>query len=276
MEFIDAILLGVVQGLSEFLPISSSGHLVVFQNLLTPGPHSIPFDLALHMGTVFSILTLYASTIKQVIADTLESSRKRTKTPGLQLALYVFIANIPTALIGFGFKDQLKSLFSNLFAVGICFFITGILLWFTKLKSANADMNVNQIQDINGVSSLTWKKSLIIGIVQGLAIAPGISRSGSTIAAAILIGVERKTAALFSFVMSIPAILGAGIIELKDFSPTEEVVISHLVIGFLAAYISGLFGLWVVLKFVKKGRLEVFSYYLWALSVYIIFKQIAA
>ncbi len=274
MGIFEAIVLGIVQGLSEFLPISSSGHLVVFQKILTPGPHSILFDLAVHLGTVLSILTLYRKSIQKIFSQAFKSLGTKSSSHGLQLVLFVFVANIPTAIIGFGFKDQFEQLFSNFTAVGVCFFLTGLLLFVTRWKSKSGQMKATQLDDLSGLESMTYGKAIVIGIAQGLAIAPGISRSGSTIAAGILIGVEKSTAALFSFVMSIPAILGASLIELKDFSAQDEISLMPVISGFVAAYLSGLIGLGIVLKFVKKGRLEVFSYYLWALSLFILYKQL--
>ncbi len=273
MGFFEAIVLGVVQGLSEFLPISSSGHLVVFQNILTPGPHSIVFDLAVHVGTVTSILTLYARSLIEILRDSFHTVRTKQPTHGFKLVLLIVLANIPTAIIGFGFKDTFEEMFSSLTTVAICFSITGFLLWQTRGKNTDSDMQTTDMKNLEGMQTLTWSRALFIGLAQGMAIAPGISRSGSTIAAAILSGVDRKIAALFSFMMSIPAILGASIIELKDVSMENHVVWPILIAGFTAAYLSGLFGLAVVLRFVKKGRLEIFSYYLWMLSAFILVKK---
>ena len=271
MGILDAIILGIVQGVSEFLPISSSGHLVLLQNILTPGPHSIMFDLAVHVGTVLSIITVYRKSLFQVLKDVFQAISKRQKNAGLMLAFLVVVANVPTAIIGFGFKDQFESLFSNLTAVGIGFFVTGVLLFLTKKKSGPENDKALDMHDFSGVGNLNIWRALLIGVAQGMAIAPGISRSGSTIAAALLAGVDRKTAAMFSFILSIPPILGASLLELKDATAQGEMQMTVMLAGFFFAYVSGLIGLKVILKFVKKGRLEIFSYYLWALSAYIIF-----
>lgn len=269
LGWLDSIIIGIVQGLTEFLPVSSSGHLVIFQKLLNFKEHSITLDLAVHLGTLLSVLTIYYSTIKKTLTDSLISLKTKKNTPGLQLMAVVIAASVPTAIIGLGFKSDFESLFSNILAVATCFFITGGLLFLTKRKSKESSMAIKSDMLGEKVKELTFVKAIIIGIVQGFAIAPGISRSGSTIAVGILLGVDRSVAAMFSFMLSMPAILGASLLQFKDVGEWSSDLIATLLVGGATAYIAGIIGLKLVLRFVGKGRLEVFSYYLWALSIYL-------
>lgn len=268
MSWLESILLGLVQGLTEFLPVSSSGHLVIFQKLIGLPEHMLAFDIAVHMGTLFSVFVVYRQQILQVIYDLITFLKTKNLNRGANLFLMVFIGSIPTAIIGFTLKDMFERLFQSLFAVGIFLFITGLILLLTRNKQM-ADKN-DDFFSLEGLENLKWWHALVIGTAQGGAIAPGISRAGSTIATGILVGLSRKTASLFSFMLSIPAILGATLLEFKDIEHWSPEFITIMSVGFVSAFVFGLIGLKVVLHFVKKGRLEVFTFYLWALSFCII------
>ena len=269
MTQIDAFIIGLVQGLSEFLPISSSGHLVVFQDLLGFKEHSLLLDIVVHVGTVLSILTIYRRTILLVLKDILKSIKSKASTNGLYLFLIIILANIPTGLIGIFLKSKFESLFSNFTAVGFAFFFTAFLLFLTKKKNNEQNIDMN---DFSNIKEISPKKALIIGVAQGLAITPGLSRSGSTIATAILLGIPRNAAALFSFLMSVPAILGAAVLQIKDLEASDNSYLLFLLTGLISSYLFGLFGLSVVLKFVRKGRLEIFSFYLIMMGLYALAK----
>lgn len=265
LDYLQALLLGVVQGLTEFLPVSSSGHLVLSQKWLGIQNHSIEFDVAAHLGTLASIFTVYRgfllSNIKMVFSRPYGLFQGNKKL--LRMVVY---ASIPTGVIGLLLKDSFESLFSNILGVGVCLSFTGAILMFSR-----RDEKVNGDRDFLNFSSkdlvpLTWKIAVAIGFVQALAIAPGISRSGITIASGVLLGLPQNVAALFSFMISIPAILGAGILQFKDLESFEPEMLVNLGVGFLVAYLTGVIGLKIVLSYVKKGRLHFFSYYLWALS----------
>lgn len=269
MDWLSSIIIGIVQGLTEFLPVSSSGHLVLSQKLLGMKEHSIVLDLAVHLGTLLSVFTVYFSTIKKTFADTIKTMQTRINNTGFYLITMVIVGSIPTAIMGFGLKSYFEMMFSNLTSVAICFFITGILLYLTKNRSASSKMTIVKHMIDEKVYEITYLKAFLIGVAQGFAIAPGISRSGTTIAAGILLGVDRSVAAMFSFMLSMPAILGASLLQFKDVESWSSDLVSSLLIGGLVAYVAGLIGLKLVLRFVDKGRLEVFSFYLWALSAYL-------
>ena len=268
MSWLESILLGLVQGLTEFLPVSSSGHLVIFQKLIGLPEHMLAFDIAVHMGTLFSVFVVYRQQILQVIYDLIKFLKTKNLNRGANLFLMVFIGSIPTAIIGFTLKDMFERLFQSLFAVGIFLFITGLILLFTRNKQM-ADKK-DDFFSLEGLENLKWWHALVIGTAQGGAIAPGISRAGSTIATGILVGLSRKTASLFSFMLSIPAILGATLLEFKDIEHWSPEFVTIMSVGFVSAFVFGLIGLKVVLHFVKKGRLEVFTFYLWTVSFCII------
>lgn len=268
MSVFQSIILGIVQGLTEFLPVSSSGHLVVFQDLLGLVSHSLAFDIAVHIGTLLSILTIYRTLVWRLLKGVVAVGKTRKWTAESRLVFLVIIGSIPTAIIGFGLKDTFEQLFNSLQAVAIFFLVTGGLLFATRFAKSDPGPSLQSSKNVNldSVFEISIFKALVIGFSQGLAIAPGISRAGTTIAAGMLLGLPRNLAAMFSFILSIPAILGAGLLEFKDVSWTPEVVLP-MCVGLITAYLFGLIGLWAVLKVVRQGRLEVFCIYLWILGI---------
>lgn len=267
MSLFQSIFLGIVQGLTEFLPVSSSGHLVIFQHFLDVDEASLAFDVAVHVGTLLSIFTVYRVLLFKVVQAGFQFTKDRIWTPEVHLIYFVILGSIPTAIMGFGLKDFFESLFANLDAVAFFLLLTGMILFFTRFSKTETGPSMDALHSgrLQQFSGLNFKKALLIGIAQGFAIAPGISRSGATIATGILLGVPRNEAAMFSFVLSIPAILGAGLLEFKDVTWTAQVAVP-MVTGLISAYLFGLLGLWLVLRVVNKGRLEVFSVYLWLLG----------
>lgn len=268
MTFIDGIILGIIQGLAEFLPISSSGHLVLGQKFLGIQEHSLELDIATHVGTFFSILTFFYKDILFLLKGLLETIKTRKVTPGYQILFLIIIGSVPTAMMGLLFRDLFKSFFSNLTAVGFFLCLTGALLYLVKLKSPpssefetknSLNLDSNDKLDSRTIDIKPWQ-ALIIGIAQGLAIAPGISRSGSTIATALFCGVSKSSASRFSFLLSLPAVAGAALLELRDVS--NETHIPVLLTGAVTAYFVGLLGLYLIVKLVNQGRIHLFSYYL--------------
>lgn len=255
-----AVLLGVVQGLTEFLPVSSSGHLVMFQQLLGEEQLGIDdhvaFDLVLHMGTLLPVLIMYRNDIRGVFVD-LRGEGPPLEREGLRLAAWVILGTIPTGLIGVLFKDIFEQLFTTTLSVGVAFAVTAVLLWRTRSLPKGG----------RALSSMTWKDALIIGLAQGFAITPGISRSGTTIAVALMLGLRRDLAARYSFLLSVPAICGAFVLKAKDFDFASAHAIEPLVVGFVAAAVSGWGALVLLLRLVRTGDFSRFSYYLAPLSV---------
>ena len=256
-ESLSAAILGVVQGLTEFLPVSSSGHLVLFQHWLPVSGDPITFDLALHLGTLIPVLWVYRADLFTVIHDATKGTGAYWQRPGVRLLLVLVAATIPTAVIGLGLEDVFEELFHNARAVGVAFAVTGTVLWFTRsVPKGTTDAH-----------QLTWSKAVAIGLAQGVAITPGISRSGSTIAAGLFLGMDREAAARFSFLLSIPAIGGAFILKMGELN-LGTVNVAPVLIGVFASAISGYIALRVLLRLVRGGDFSKFAFYLWPLAVF--------
>ncbi len=275
MTLIQAIVLGIVQGLTEFLPVSSSGHLILFQHLFGLNEPELIFDICLHLGTLFAICIVFFKDIQSIIISIWQfipqliqkkaSFETINQNPDLKISMLIVLGSIPTAFIGLIFHKLADQIFSSLFIVGFLLLITGTVLLLTrkvKLKGV-------------GILKVTITQALIIGVVQGFAVLPGISRSGSTIAASLFLGVDRKVAGRFSFLLSIPAIFGALILTLKDLGEATHINIIPTTIGTLISFIIGFFALKVLLRVVNQGNLYLFSPYCYAIgSIALVYKLI--
>lgn len=266
MEMYQAIILGIVQGLTEFLPISSSGHLVIVQQLFGMKEAALAFDVGLHVGTLIAVLIYFRTDLVAIIAAMARTTGKAltgkmTWSQALidgdfKMAVLIIIGTLPTVVIGLGFHRIAEQLFSSLAVVGVALCITGLMLWLTRTVQ-------NRCMDIG---HFTIKKALIIGLVQGLAITPGISRSGSTIAVGLYLGLSRELSARFSFLLSIPAICGAAILHLKDLNGVGHLSLPVLAAGMMTAAVAGYLALALLVFIVKKGQLFVFAPYCWLLG----------
>lgn len=242
-----AALLAVVQGLTEFLPVSSSGHLVLAQTWLGFDPEAaVAFDLALHLGTLVPVLLFYRQDLVTLTRETLRGGE------GRRFVGYVVLASVPTAAIGLGLEDQFKALFHDPRAVGMALLVTSALLLASRFGEGRQSR------------SLGVALALVLGTVQGLAITPGISRSGSTIAVALMLGLRREEAARFSFLMSVPAIGGAALLELGDLPP--GLPWGQMALGFGVAAVTGYLALWALVRLVIRGRFWVFAPYVAAVG----------
>ncbi len=267
MNYVDAIILGVVQGLTEFLPISSSGHLVIFQKMLGIEIHDLLFDVIVHLATVFVIIVFYRNVLLSLIKGLFQISSWNRQNKSLQLIQSLFIGTLPAVIFGLLFNDKIEQLFSHTTVVGYFFLFTGVVLFLTKIKERDKQDTVDEQQIL---VEMSWKHALIIGLAQALAMAPGISRAGMTIAVALFIGIVRPKAAQFSFLLAIPVICGATLLHIMELD-SLSVSFDYLFIGFLSAAISGWVGLNTVLKTLKDGKLFLFSIYLWILGFAVVF-----
>lgn len=270
MTYIDALILGILQGLTEFLPISSSGHLVIAQRILGIGKHDLAFDMVLHLGTLLSIFTIYWALVRQIFGKLFAQPRAFLQGENGEghFMRMVVLGSVPTAAIGLLFKDYFEEMFSDMYSLGICFLITAGLLLLTRLRG-EVKFSREQLFSLSGSEKVTVGIALLVGVAQGAAIAPSISRSGITIVAGLLLGLPGHIAAIFSFVLSVPAIIGAALLELRHIS-LENTSLGVLAVGFLVSYLFGLLGLWTIINSVRKGRMEIFSVYLIALGIYIL------
>jgi undecaprenyl-diphosphatase len=269
MNSTEAIILGIIQGLTEFLPVSSSGHLVLFQQLFGLKEAELFFDVCVHLGTLLAVIVVFHREIQNIIAALWRlislAGQKETilqqieSDPDLKMALLIVIGSIPTAVLGLAFHGIAEQLFSSSFFTGLMLMVTGFLLWLTR-----RDKPGDRATDIE---SFSRTKAFIIGMVQGLAIIPGISRSGSTISIGLLLGIDRETAARYSFLLSIPAIVGAGALSFKDGLAQTDLAIWLSLLGAAAAALVGFLALKVLLSVVKKGHLYVFAPYCWLVGI---------
>jgi len=267
LNTVEAIILGAVQGLTEFLPVSSSGHLVLFQNLFGLNEPELLFDICLHVGTLLAVLIVFYREILEILGAFFQiPSRMRMagglkplcqSDPAIRMALLIVIGSIPTAIIGLLFKEITDQLFGSIAVVGFMLLITGTLLWLTR----------NIRGDGRPVTQTTFKDVLIIGVVQGLAILPGISRSGTTISTALFLGVDRQMAGRYSFLLSIPAIVGALVLGIDTPELHTTIPISTIIIGSVVSALVGWLALVILLRVVDRGQLHRFAPYCWLVGV---------
>ncbi|MDR1872240.1 MAG: undecaprenyl-diphosphate phosphatase [Deltaproteobacteria bacterium] len=258
-SWLASLALGLIQGLGEFLPISSSGHLVLAQALFGLTHPELVFDLVLHLGTLMAICYFYRSPLQSLFLElkllpaALISPAKMTSyyrlRPDFHLGILIIVASVPTAIFGLLFFDSLESMFSAPKAVGGALLTTGAFLAATRFAPQPYALTER---------SLTIKMALAIGLIQGLAIVPGLSRSGLTIGLGLFLGLEQSLAARFSFLLSIPAILGGLILSLSK-SLASSFSFWELAVGFLTAGLVGYFSLWLLVRVVKPGRLAYFA-----------------
>ncbi len=269
MTALEAIILGIIQGLTEFLPVSSSGHLVLFQQLFGLKEAELFFDVCVHLGTLLPVLVVFRQEIINIVAavlrlfsptDPAKTIRQKIESDGdLKLALLIVVGSIPTAVLGFFFRGIADPLFASAFITGWMLMVTGLLLWLSRWAATRVEQH--------SADRLTSKNAFIIGIMQGLAIIPGISRSGSTISIGMLLGINREMAARYSFLLSIPAIIGAGLLSLKEGLSRPDPAIDIALLGAVAAALVGYAALKSLLHVVKKGRLYWFAPYCWLAGI---------
>lgn len=249
MNLVEAIVLGVVQGLTEFLPVSSSGHLVLAQEFLKVNPPGAIVEIALHMGTLCSILVFYKMDLIDLLSGIFKGSEEELQTAG-QIAL----ATIPAVIGGLLLKDHLETLFSGTFYTGIFLCITGCILLLLKFREPNDN-------------PILYRTSFMIGLAQMIAILPGISRSGMTITAAILLGISGVAAFRFSFLLAIPVIAGAGILSISDVQNLNSQHLMPLFFGCAAAAVTGYAALKLLYSLVIKHKIWQFSMYCWTIGI---------
>jgi undecaprenyl-diphosphatase len=254
MTLLRAIILGLIQGATEFVPVSSSGHLVLVPWLLGWEEPGLTFDTILHLGTLLAVLAYFWRDWWRLIVAWLQGlARWRWDDPDAQLAWLLLLGTLPAALLGFFLEDFFESLFGQPAWVAFFLLVTAGLLalseWLGRPRRSIVD--------------LRWYDALFIGLGQAAAIAPGISRSGATMAAGLGRGLQRPAAARFSFLLATPVILGAGAFKLLDLLvlPDPLAQAPVLVAGFLAAAISGYFCIWGLLRYLQRGRLYPFAIY---------------
>lgn len=260
MNIVQALVLGIVQGATEFVPISSSGHLVLVPWLLDWPEPGLVFDTIVHWGTLVAVLAVFWRDLVALVQAWARSLVERNlDSTEAQLAWLIIVGTLPAALMGFLWEDFFESLFRSPGRVAALLLVTGAILALSERLGKRQ----------RSMGDLSWLDSVLIGLAQGLAIAPGISRSGATMAMGLLRGVKREAAARYSFLLATPIILGAGLLPLAELFRAEVVgaVLPPLIIGFLAAAISGYLCIRVLLAYLQRGRLYVFAIYCWLAGI---------
>ena len=266
MNILQGIIIGIVQGLTEFLPVSSSAHLIFIQKLLGV-ESSLAFDTFLHLGSLLAVLIFFRADIYKMLNAWLFSLEDIVKhrfkegfyeDPYKRLAWYVILATIPVGIVGIFFESQIDALFAGaLYVPGFFLFVTGTILYLSqRIASGQIDM-----------SHIGWAQSLFMGLGQACTIMPGLSRSGTTIAAGLVAGLDKEFAAKFSFILSIPAIFGAFIVQLKDIGLSMSGDGAAIILGFVAAFVSGYLAIKWLLDLIQNKSLDIFAFYCWIVGV---------
>ncbi len=262
MDVLNAIILGIIQGLTEFLPVSSSGHLEIFKVIL--GDNKLPNEsllmtVILHFATACSTIVVFKDDIKDLILGLFSFE----KNDSFWFSVKIILSMVPAVFVGFFFESEIESLFNgNLIIVGSMLILTGALLFLAdKAKPSE--------------KKISFSSSLLVGIAQAIAIIPGISRSGSTISTAVILGIDKENAAKFSFLMVVPLIIGKVI---KDITSAETIVnnesVFPLIIGFVFAFITGMIACKWMIKLVKNSKLKYFSIYCFLVGIFSIISAI--
>lgn len=266
-----AIILGLVQGLAEFLPISSSGHLALLQYFFgIEGDSVLIFTVLLHVGTLVAVFIAYWNDIVELVKELIAVIKDLCTGKGLQvnknetrrLGVLIIVATIPTAIIGLLFNDLFESFYTNLVAIGCGLLITGTLLFMAQ-RVKRSDKHVME---------MNYRNAIFVGVMQGIAITPGISRSGSTLFGGLLTQLDREFAVKFAFLISIPSILGSFLLELPDAIAmgTQGVPFGPVLVGMLVAAVSGYAAIKAMIRAVIANKLTIFSGYTWVLGAFVV------
>ena len=267
MTYIQAAILGIVQGLAEFLPISSSGHLALLQYFFGVEADSVLlFTVMMHVGTLVSVFIIYRKDIWALILELIDTIKdlctgkgpRIDSSPMRRMGFMIIVATIPTALIGLIFEDFFESLYASIVSIAIGLIFTGIIL-FVAERMGKSD---------KGPMEMKWRHAIFIGIMQGIAICPGVSRSGSTLFGSLISGLKREFAVEFVFLISIPSILGSVVMEMPKAlaEGMDAAMVGPLIVGVILAALSGIFAIKAMIKVVSNKRLIGFTIYVWIVA----------
>ncbi len=271
MTYFEAILLGLVQGLAEFLPISSSGHLALLQQWFGVEENNVLlFAVLLHVGTLISVFIVYWKDIWELVVELCLTFKdiftgkglRLEERPVRKLGVMIIVATIPTGIIGILFNGFFDSLYTSVVPIGIGLIITGCLL-----------VAAEKMGDSNkGIKEMKYSNALIVGVVQGIAICPGISRSGSTLFGSLICNLDRKFAVKYVFLISIPSILGSAVMEAPAAfeAGIDMTLLGPILVGMVVAAVSGLVAIKTMIKVVSNKKLSYFSYYVWVLGLIVV------
>ncbi len=265
MSLLNAMLMGLIQGATEFLPVSSSGHLVILKALMGIETEGVLWEVALHVGTLGAVVLLFGRDIRDLLVGWFGGlgrlgregwRRVWNNCAEFRYGWYIIVGTLPAALAGVTVKELIERAFASPILTAAMIFITGEILWLTRPHGL-----------LRHTGNVRLRDSLIIGLAQAAALIPGISRSGSTISAGLVCGIERGQAARFSFLLSVPAILGAALLEARKVTSLPHDQVVPLLVGVGAAFAGGYIALRLLLRVVRAARLHWFAWYCWALGV---------
>lgn len=271
MTYIEAVILGLVQGLAEFLPISSSGHLALLQQFFgIKEDNVLLFAVLLHVGTLISVFIIYWKDIWELIVELFLTIKdiftgkglRLDERPVRKLGVMIIVATIPTGLIGILFNDFFDGLYNSIVPIGAGLLVTGCLLVIAERMGTSN----------RGIKEMNFRNAIFVGVVQGIAICPGISRSGSTLFGSLLCNLDRTFAVKFVFLISIPSILGSAVMEAPDAIAAGMNMsdLGPIIVGMIVAAVSGLVAIKTMIKVVSNKKLNYFSYYVWLLGIFVI------
>lgn len=266
MDLFQAFSLGVLQGITEFLPISSSGHLVIGEWFFNLGVADLKsFDVALHIGSLLAIFVYFRKDILELLRAFFRMFTGKFDGEYAKLILFIVVGTLPAVFAGLFLEEKIDEIFRNIYAIGISMIVVGVIFIFGEWAHKKLH---------NSSTSMTVQKALIIGVAQAIALIPGISRSGSTIVAGLFQGIKRESAARFSFLLGMPAILGAGILTAIKSSEGAGVAIDTgtMAFGAFISFIFSLLSVWFLMKFLKKHTLLVFAIYLIVVGSFVLYQ----
>ncbi len=268
MSVLQAIVLGLVQGFAEFLPVSSSGHLVLARFLLPDAPKpSLAFDVFLHLGTTGAVALVFWSELLPIFrasALLFKPAAWRAafvSDPAFRMVCLLALSAVPAGVVGLSLRDPISEVDRRPDIVAVLIGVTGVWLLLASVVQRRAERRAAAGGAASGAGAIGVKEALWIGVAQAIAILPGISRSGATLGAGLLLGVRREIVGPFAFLMSIAPILGAALLEARHLGAEEPVSPTALLAGVLTAFVSGVVALKILLPFVRRGRLELFAFY---------------
>jgi len=246
-----SLILGIVQGLAEFLPVSSSAHLILLPRFMKWEDPGLAYDVSLHLGTLAALVVYYRKELYAMVFHLDEPAQRKTLT-------YLIVATVPGAMAGVLLEHKAETIFRSPVLIGGALIIMGALLALADWMSKNDVL----------IADMPWRAALAIGIAQSFALIPGVSRSGITITVALFLGLERREAARFSFLMSIPIIAGAGLLKSKAILHSPDKL--ALGVGFAGAAVAGLFAIWFLFKIIQTRRYMPFVVYRWVLGLFVL------
>ncbi len=261
MTVFEAVTLGFVQGLTEFFPVSSSGHLVLAEALLGVNPAGVSFEVLVHLATLLSILVMYRRRVGRLISGAARGNTRELRYLGL-----LILASVPAAIVGIGFSGAIGRLFDLPIVAALGLLVTGVVVYATRWLQRRAEH-----------PDPGWGGSIAVGLAQALSLVPGLSRSGLTVTTALWARTRRDEAAEFSFLLSVPAILGASMLEIPELTqPGASLAALPLAMAALAAFVTGMLAIVLFVRWLRSGRFYRFAYYCWIVGAgYIVFALVS-